>query len=334
MDLKPLKEDFKIDPKALRKLITSKRTQEPFPVQLAEHYDSADWGLYKQLKGAEFQPALLVIVILLFGVLVGPINLFVFAKAGKRHRMFITTPLIALGASLILVLVIVIQDGFGGDGERVQLVEIRADDGEYKAYIKQQQFCRTGIIMSGDFETSTSAFISPLPLESSRLSRVTLDNNGGGGEYSISQGETGTVGEGDWFQSRSQLGHYLEAVMPTRGRITLEGEGSDPVLQSGFDFPVATLLYQDTEGGWWASEAAVQSGTKVPVKKISKQVAKGMLLEGTELFTKELQTLTLDQLMQRKGHFFAITTEAPAIDTHASINWERTHSVFTGPVVN
>lgn len=334
VDLKPLKKDFKVDPKSLRELIASNSTQDSFPVQLAEEYSSSDWELYNSLKGAGFQPALLVIVILVFGIFVGPINLFVFAKSAKRHRMFITTPLIALGASLILVLVIVIQDGFGGAGERAQLVEIRADNGEHKSYIKQQQFCRTGVLMSGDFETSTNAVISPLPLEDSRLSRVTLDNNGGSGEYRISQGETGTVGEGDWFQSRSQLGHYLEAMMPTRGRITLEGESSNPVLHSGFDFSIATLLYQDAEGVWWSSEAVVQPGAKVPAKQILEQDAKDALWNATKLFTKDLQELTVDKLMQRKGHFFAITTQAPAIDTHSSIDWERTHSVFTGPVVN
>ena len=334
VDLMPLEKGFKIDPKSLTKLIESKRPQDPFPVQLAEHYDSRDWGLYKSLKGAGFQPALLVVVILVFGILVGPINLFVFAKAGKRHRMFITTPLIAIGASLVLVAVIIIQDGFGGSGERVQLVEVRADGGEYKAYIKQQQFCRTGVMMSGDFETSTHACISPLPLERSRLSRVTIENSGGGGAYRISQGENGTLAEGNWFQSRSQLGHYLEAVMPTRGRITLEGDSSNPVLHSGFDFPIATLLYQDADGVWWSSQASVQQGAKVPAKQITEKEAKIALRAGTELFTKELRKLTVDKLMQRKGHFFAITTEAPAIDTHSAIDWERTHSVFTGPVVN
>ncbi len=334
VDLMPLKKGFKIDPKSLTKLIESKRPQDTFPVQIADHYASADWGLYRLLKGAGFQPALLVVVILVFGILVGPINLFVFAKAGKRHRMFITTPLIAISASLVLIAVIIIQDGFGGSGERVQLVEVRADDGEYKAYIKQQQFCRTGVMMSGDFETSTHACISPLPLGRSRLSRVTLENSGGGGEYRISQGETGTLAEGDWFQSRSKLGHYLEAVMPTRGRITLEGDTSNPVLHSGFDFPIATLLYQDADGRWWSSEASVQQGAKVPAKQITEKEAKIALRAGTELFTKELRNLTVDKLMQRKGHFFAITTEAPAIDTHSSIDWERTHSVFTGPVVN
>ena len=334
VDLQPLKKDYKVSPKSLQKLINSSSHQSPFPVQLSEDYDSGDWGLYKMLKGAGFQPALLVIVILVFGILVGPINLFVFAKAGRRHRMFITTPLIAIGASLVLIAVIIIQDGFGGAGERVQLVEVRSDDGEYKAYVKQQQFCRTGVMMSGDFETSTNAFISPLPLEESRLSRVTLDNFGGSGSYSISQGETGTLAEGDWFQSRSQLGHYLEAVMPTRGRITLENTGSDPVLHSGFDFPISTLLYQDDQGVWWSSQSEVQQGAKVSAKEITNEQAKSALGEATELFTKELRTLTINKLMKRKGHFFAITTEAPAIDTHTSIDWERTHSVFTGPVVN
>ena len=94
------------------------------------------------------------------------------------------------------------------------------------------------------------------------------------------------------------------------------------------------MLYQDDQGVWWSSQSEVQQGAKVSAKEITNEQAKSALGEATELFTKELRTLTINKLMKRKGHFFAITTEAPAIDTHTSIDWERTHSVFTGPVVN
>ncbi|MFC4991754.1 hypothetical protein [Rubritalea tangerina] len=333
VDIMSMDSEGKVDEKKFRQVVMGRKTQEPMPQQLQHDYSSSSWGLYDKLKGEGFKPTLLVLVLLAFGIVVGPVNLFVFAKAGRRHRMFITTPLIALGASAILVCVIILQDGFGGEGERVQLVEVRADDGEYKAYVKQQQFCRTGILLDSSFETSVNASLSPLPLERSRLSRVTLDTAGGAGQYVISQGENGTIAEGDWFQSRSELAHYVEAVVPTRGRVSLSGDAESPVLHSGFEFALDKVLYQDADGRWWSSAASVEQGAKAKVELVSAQEARDILWDAGELLTHNLRDLTVTDLMGRKEHFFAITKAAPAIDTHPSIDWQATHSIITGPVV-
>ena len=85
-------------------------------------------------------------MLVLFGILVGPVNLFVLAKSGRRHRLFITTPLISLGASLLLILLIIFQDGFGGRGMRRVLMEVRPDAGQNAAFLHQEQIARTGIL--------------------------------------------------------------------------------------------------------------------------------------------------------------------------------------------
>lgn len=54
------------------------------------------------------------LILLLFGVVVGPVNLFYLAGPGRRHRLFFTTPVIALAASAVLIAVIFLQDGAGG----------------------------------------------------------------------------------------------------------------------------------------------------------------------------------------------------------------------------
>ena len=42
-------------------------------------------------------------ILIAFGIIVGPVNLFVIARQGRRHRLFWTTPLISLIASLLLI---------------------------------------------------------------------------------------------------------------------------------------------------------------------------------------------------------------------------------------
>lgn len=308
-------------------------SHKPFASQINGDYSLMDWGLYQDLEGADFKPLYLVMILLVFGVLVGPINLFVFAKSGKRHRLFITTPLIAIGTSLVLLVVIVVQDGFGGTGQRAQLVEVRADDGEYRAYVKQQQFCQTGVLFSGNFEASEDMLLSPLPLEPSRMARITVDNAGGESSYRVQLTPEGMSAEGDWFQSRSQLGHYIEAVVPMRGRLALSGSDGRPALSSSFDFAIEQLLYQDANGKWFKSEGEVKQGAKVSMIELKHHEANSIIEDGTRKFNRAFRKKIKELARSRKSSFIALTEQAPGIDTLSSVDWEKTYSVFTGPVV-
>jgi hypothetical protein len=292
---------------------------------------SGTWSLQKALGTLSFSPVYLILILIAFGILVGPVNLFVFAKAGQRHRLFITTPIIALGASLLLVLLIIIQDGFGGHGQRVQLIEVRADGGENKAYVWQEQVSRTGVILGGSFETSSPTFMSPVPVAPSRFSRVTRENGGGSSNYVAKHGENGLAASGDWFQSRSVHGHYLESVISTRSRITLKSSAGAPVVNSSFDYEIQSLIYIDESGqAWEASNIAAGDSKKLtpstPVDTL-KLIHKHHANMSAKLQAK------LDTLSKRKNHFIAITDEAPAISTLDSIKWNHTESIITGPVV-
>src|SRR5690606_18267044 len=122
---------------------------------------------------------LFVVVLIAFGLLVGPVNLFVFAKSGQRHRLFITTPIISLATCALLILLILIQDGTGGRGERIVLMEVRPDADENRAYLHQEQVSRTGVLLGSSFELKESAVISPVPLADSPWTRLKPGTSGG-----------------------------------------------------------------------------------------------------------------------------------------------------------
>lgn len=332
----PLATIMSLDVNQASKIINNPKNKSAKIRAINDNYESdytgsGAWSLQKALGKLSFSPVYLILILIAFGVLVGPLNLFVFAKAGQRHRLFITTPIIALGASLLLVLLIIIQDGFGGYGQRVQLIEVRADGGENKAYIWQEQVARTGVILGGSFETSAPTYMSPVPVSPSRFSRVTKENGGGSANYTAKHGENGLAASGDWFQSRSVHGHYLESVISTRSRITLKSSVGAPVVNSSFDYEIQSLIYIDESGqAWEASNIAPGDSKKLtpssPVNTL-KLIHKHHANMSTKLQAK------LDTLSKRKNHFIAITDEAPAISTLDSIKWNRTESIITGPVV-
>ncbi|MGJ8656273.1 MAG: hypothetical protein ACSHX6_07470 [Akkermansiaceae bacterium] len=334
----PLTSIKALDVKMAANLINPPKKEVAKILAINENYElgstgTGPWSLQRALGKLSFSPTYLILILIAFGILVGPVNLFVFAKAGQRHRLFITTPLIALGASLLLVLLIVVQDGFGGHGQRVQLIEVRADGGENKAYVWQEQVARTGIILGGSFETSSPAYMSPVPVSPSRFSRVTRNNGGGASNYTAEHGEHGLAASGDWFQSRSVHGHYLESVVPTRGRITLKSNqaAGAPTLNSSFDFEIKELIYLDDSGKTWKA-SNIAAGESIKLTPSNPVEAIKLVHDSHANMTVKLQTKLAD-LRKRKNHFVAITDQAPAIDTLDSVKWTHTQSILTGPVV-
>lgn len=292
---------------------------------------SSSWPLQDVFGSKTAHVLFFILVLIAFGILVGPINLFVFAKAGQRHRLFITTPLISLGASLLLIVLILFQDGFGGRGQRLILMEVRPDDGENAAYLSQEQISRTGVLLSTGFKTSEPAYLSPVLLGESRWARVTDANNGGSSRFTASVEEDGLDVTGDWFKSRSEHGHYLETIRPTRGRIELKGDPGAPVITSTFEFPLAEVIYTDGQGAHWRAENVAQgrSATLAPMNK--DEFRKWKTLESNKFSKRNRSRVAMTA--GRRDHFVATSRETPGIDTLDSVSWNANHALITGPVL-
>jgi len=329
----PIKPDLKLNPANTLEIVTS---GSPLPVRsksLQYEFNGGRWPLQKEFGEKTFHYGAFIIILIAFGILVGPINLFVFAKSGRRHRMFITTPAISLGASLLMILLILCMDGLGGKGARNILMEVRPDNGENAAYLHQEQFSRTGVLLGTSFTLDDSAILNTVPLDSSRWARVTLANNGGGAQYNYKSDDQKWICSGDWFQSRSEQGQNIESVIPTRGRIERVSTSGPPSFMSSFDFPLATFYYVDASGGVWKAND-ISTGKSFTCQSISRADLDRALHDQRGLFTARNQ-INFDSLSpaNRKDSFLATTDSGPAVKTYGSIHWTSTHTVVTGPVI-
>jgi hypothetical protein len=297
---------------------------------LREDYNSS-WPLQKLFGKQGFRYGIFIAVLLLFGILVGPVNLFVFAKSGQRHRMFFTTPLISLGASLLLVLLIIWQDGFGGRGMRFVHMEVRPDASENLAYIQQEQFVRTGVLLSSKHSLPEAGFVTGVPLDpSSPWARLTNDYESRGGRYTIEQDGAGLKASGDWYQSRSEHGYLLTGLRPTRGRIEMATASSPPKLTSSFDFPISVLVFRDRDGACWRAENLTQ-GKPTTCVAIAESVFQALVAESTSPASASAAK-SIKQLAWRQNHYLAKSSGAPALESYDGINWVKTLTVITGPL--
>ncbi|MGL5019498.1 MAG: hypothetical protein ACRDBP_15290 [Luteolibacter sp.] len=318
--------DLKLNAAAVVELVVDNPTK---PRQLSNLNDfSGTWPLQKLFGEQTFRYALFVIVLIIFAILVGPVNLFVFAKSGQRHKLFITTPIISLGASLILVILIISQDGFGGNGMRRILMEVRPDGGVNAAHLHQEQFCRTGVLTGSDFSLNPPALLQPVAIAPSRWARFTL-GEGAKGTFNLQPSDGKIEASGDWFQSRSEHGHVLSTVTSTRGRI--EKTDTPGSYLSTFEFPIDTLFYQDESKQWHRADGITAGKRFTPTPVDASMALPALTAEMTAFAERNRQFLK--SAIKRPAHFVAITSQAPGIDTNPGIKWKETHTVITGPVV-
>lgn len=325
----PIGSDLKLDASKAVSAIYGSAKLPPLNASIRDDFSSG-WPLQQSFGQARYNHTLFILILIAFGILVGPVNLFVFAKSGRRHRLFITTPLIALGTSVLLIALILLIDGFGGRGARTIVMEVRPDDGENSAYILQEQISRTGVLFGGDFTLAESAALSPVPIAPSQWARLTPSNYGGGMRYEANPQDGKLAIDGDWFQSRSEQGHLVRAIVPTRGRIEARSDAGPPSFLSTFDFPIQTLWFSDSSGGVWRAEGIV------PGKAFTCQAANASELAA--FAAEQAKTLAprtrkaVAPLANRPGHFIALTDAAPGIDTFRGIKWQSTRTFITGPV--
>jgi hypothetical protein len=306
-------------------LAYNKRTTKHRLAAIANDFDS-NWPLQKAFGEKSFNYILFVLILLAFGILVGPVNLFVFAKSGRRHRLFVTTPLISIGTSLILIALIVFEDGFGGKGTRITLMEVRPDGNQNAAFIQQEQFSRSGVMTSPSFTVKTPALIAQTPLVKSRWARFT-SGYGSSGNYDLQPTSGGLFASGDWFQSRSEQGQLVTAVLPTRGRI--EAANDPGTVVSTFDFPIETILYRDPSGQWHRGEN-IAKGKPAKLTPVDPTMVQPILNDTAKRFTDRNQAF-LRRVSDRNDSYIAFAKQAPAIETHPGIDWQ-THTVITGPI--
>ena len=306
-------------------LAYNKRATKHRLASISSDFNST-WPLQKSFGEKSFNYILFVLILLAFGILVGPVNLFVFAKSGRRHRLFVTTPLISVGTSLILIALIIFEDGFGGNGTRLTLMEVRPDGNQNAAFIQQEQFSRSGVMTSPSFTVETPALIAQTPLASSRWARFT-SGYGSSGSYDLQPTSGGLFASGDWFQSRSEQGQLITAVVPTRGRI--EATNEPGTIVSTFDFPIETLLYRDPDGQWLRGEN-IGKGKPTKLTPVDPTMVQPILNDTAKRFT-DRNNAFLRRVSDRNDSYIAFAKQAPAVETHPGIDWQS-DTVITGPI--
>jgi hypothetical protein len=257
----------------------------------------------------------LITFLLLFAGLIGPVNLWVFARGHHRHRLFWTTPALSLAGGLVLALVILVQDGLGGEGQRAAIVVLVP--GQNQAAIFQEQAARTGYLTQRAFNLSDDVLLANLVVEG-----ITAPLR--------SQSRTPGRAEGDWFMNRSRQAHLLRQLVPNRGRIEQVGTAADgaPIIESSLAVELKSFVFVDDRNRRWTAPEVLpgKAVTLTPAAETARLSA--ALLGGSPAFGQILQAVTADT----SGRWMAYggSSALAPIETLATITWKESRVAYTG----
>lgn len=294
--------------------------------QLGE-YD-AKWALRDLAGDLTLKSGLIFGFITVFGILIGPVNLFWLAPAGRRQRMFWTTPLLSLGGSLLLLAIMVLQDGVGGNGARLTLAILQPE--QKRMALIQEQVSRTGVLLGRAFPIAEPGWMEPLTLNSSAGFNPMREIR-----YKHEQDEHSRTG--DWFSSRSVQAHLLETVRPGRGVIEVfapAAAGQPPSVLSSIETPLRKLFIVDESNAVWVAED-VGTGEKKVTKTATHAQLGDWMRNGPGKLAGPVLTASLKRLGQGTGCVFAEAADASnlAVPTLSAIRWTDDHAIIAGPYI-
>lgn len=283
------------------------------------------WGPARELGRPEPPKLTILIFVVAFGVLVGPINFFVFAAAQNRSRLFWTTPLISVVASLLMGLFILFSEGVGGQGRRFAALLILGD--QNKTITWQEQVSRTGVLMGSSFVPSDpSALLLPIRISDSGRAYAWRNR---GEHYSLNGDRWG----GDWFRSRTTQAQVLMDVAPSRGQFTFaQAPEGTPTAVSTFEREMTDLWYFDAEGQPWTARK-LAPGEKVSLVRAETSAFDRWLNEVmTSAGDLTRKRVTGFAKSERAGKFLAAAPGSSRIATLPAIRWQDAGGIVFGRV--
>ncbi|MHA3774085.1 hypothetical protein ACXR0O_21360 [Verrucomicrobiota bacterium sgz303538] len=289
----------------------------PLPAWQEEYEDS--WKLAEFVGFPSLNVPLVIGFVSLFAIVIGPLNLRWFAPPKRRARLFFTIPLFSAGASVALLGVIAVGDGFGGSGGRNALLYIPA--GENQITMVQEQMSRSRLLFGRSFK---------MP-ETVQLCYVQQDRQSDSG---LNFERSGDIVAGDWFRSRTVQTHVMRVSMPSRAEVVLQpGSGAPdapPSLLSSVASPLRDVHFIDANGRYWKAEK-LETGRPAKLEPSTKDALEEWYKQHCEDVSRNLRAVVLDTL-HRPGHFYAVADKMPEapLDTLGSIRWNKEKVLCVG----
>lgn len=298
----------------------------PSPLETAPT-DMSDATSY---DGMRLDALFIVGFLIVFAIVVGPVNLFLLARGRNRWRIFVTTPVISMLATVFLVIFMLIKDGIGAEGVRCRIAYLSPEG--HRLHIDQVQAIKTGIIIGGSFENDAAPAVDRLELRKVSTSYGSVSREP---EMALETRDN-TRFSGDYVRSRSTIWHSVRVSKGTTGVIEFAGldDRGRPLIKSSLDARIEDAIYIDATGQHWRVRG-LHLGSKVAAEKIPPSEAKKQY----EALGKAVPAKLRDQLpdsVERLARGTLVGSAENLVDdptaTFDGIEWKATRTLLVTTV--
>jgi hypothetical protein len=282
-------------------------------------FGAGQWSLRNALGERGIPTIWLLIFVVIFASLLGPVNFYLAARRKRHAQILWTTPLFSLIAGIVLACVIVFSDGFGGTGHRMAVVMTYPAD--LSMLTVQEQVARCGILFSRTF---------PFPSIQTMLRLVVEeDNRPNSGSYHLESERM----SGDWFRGGTFTGQRLLRAESSRSRIEVTHDGTNPpVMHSSLPVPLKKVFYCDASNNLWRLEN-LGVGERRAMRETTAEEF-GAWIKG--LMTSRYFESGLSRMRAQSSYYFAEgdAGNGAMIETIPAIHWNGDILLLCGPVAS
>ena len=194
------------------------------------------------------------IVILLFVLLAGPINLFLLTTYNKRILLLVTVPVLSFLFAGAILLYVILADGFNTDARIASGAYLDQRSGTYSSLSQYGVYARTtprNVVFDSDDELNIS--------DNSDDERLSIDWTSG---KQVVSSRFATVRKPAYYKIRK--------AGTTRLKLDFDFNGDNPYVVNGLGKDVKQLFVRDAKGSLWKAEniAAGQKASLSPVDKL------------------------------------------------------------------
>jgi hypothetical protein len=279
------------------------------------------WSLRAALGERGIPTIWLLVFVVIFASLLGPVNFYLAARRKRHAQILWTTPLFSLIAGIVLACVIVFGDGFGGTGRRMAVVMTYPAD--LSMLTVQEQVARCGILFSRSFPFSSTQTMLRLVVEE--------NNRPNSGSCHLESDRM----SGDWFRGGTFTGQRLLRAESSRSRIEVTHDGTrSPVMHSSLPVPLEKVFYRDSTGGLWCLDE-LRVGERRAMRQATPEEFSVWFNEWHQLCSPYLRA-GMSSLRDRDSFYFAQaeTGTGAMIETIPAIQWNEDILLLCGPVAS
>jgi hypothetical protein len=248
----------------------------------------------------------LFLLMLLFVILIGPINLIVLSRKKKRIWLLWTVPAISLFTCLAISAYAILSEGWKGRGRALGITVLdetsrRASTIGWLAYYTP---LTPGGGLHFSYETEVGMRILPYYYGGDQVGYRTVDWTN---DQHLDSG---------WVTARSPAHFMIRRSESRRERLVLKTDGATPSVVNGFGVSIRTLVVASRDGRVYQGEN-IPPGVATPVRQTSPRSGPDDVAVLRKAFASEwasLPTSSINTFWVRPGSYYLVLEGCPFIE--------------------